>query len=62
MTADGRRTLAYWAAYYYAMLKAGNSGKLTEFGQWYRDHGAGRMTLCEAWQQAPDWISAPGSR
>lgn len=62
MTMIGPRTPTYWAAYYYAMLKAGNNGKLTEFGQWYRDHGAGRMTLREAWRQAPDWMTAPGSR
>jgi hypothetical protein len=61
MAATGLRTRAYWAAYYYAMLKAGNRGKLSEFAQWYRYHGDGRMSLREAWQQAPDWMTAPGS-
>ena len=62
MTAAGSRNGAYWAAYYYAMLKAGNRGKLSEFGEWYRDHGAGRMSLREGWRQAPDWMTAPGGR
>ncbi|OHT73643.1 hypothetical protein BKG66_04990 [Mycobacteroides chelonae] len=62
MTVFGPRIDAYWAAYYYAMLKAGNRGKLSQFGWWYADHGAGRMTLREAWQQAPGWMTAQATR